>query len=433
MSTSTAADPSSEMEALLARGGADGSLTLHRSAWSADILKDAALAVADLEDEEEARGVCGSRARCGRAGERGRQAGLLRFPVRLGCQPFAGGDRHLDGRRRADPGPGDPAQDRDAAAPLRRLLGRFRQAHARTGDAAPAAGHGATCVLGALLRSGIPGPDAGRLRRHRRYGAGAHRRADGRKGRACDPRRSGSRGCRTADAEGDAGPAIRGRDPLRRSGLGRCARTRPPRGKAHDGRQAGRARLLRSRRHQRPDDAPCSSGQAGGAAQIRRSDDLRTGGRGDRASGEGRHPRRCGARHHRRHCPRLGPRHVAHPSRYGAIRPVRDRMRQDRAASERSRLAGPFRSEHHHDLLHGRRHGGRHRRASHRSRKFSDPACRDGVGCLPRRRALGRFHRGSRLGERAARSVEAGHHRRGAGFRTCRPCGWPCASSRLRG
>ena len=50
------------MEALLARGGADGSLTLHRSAWSADILKDAALAVADLEDEEEAQGVCGRRA-----------------------------------------------------------------------------------------------------------------------------------------------------------------------------------------------------------------------------------------------------------------------------------------------------------------------------------------------------------------------------------
>src|SRR5918998_261725 len=45
-------DPSSEMEALLMRGGADGSLTLHRSAWSVDILKDAALAVADLENEE---------------------------------------------------------------------------------------------------------------------------------------------------------------------------------------------------------------------------------------------------------------------------------------------------------------------------------------------------------------------------------------------
>jgi uroporphyrin-III C-methyltransferase / precorrin-2 dehydrogenase / sirohydrochlorin ferrochelatase len=49
-----AAEPSPEMDALLARGAADGSLTLHGAAWSTDILKDAALAVADVEDEEEA-------------------------------------------------------------------------------------------------------------------------------------------------------------------------------------------------------------------------------------------------------------------------------------------------------------------------------------------------------------------------------------------
>ena len=49
-----ALDVSSEMEALLARGAADGSLVLHRTDWSADLLKDAALAVADLEDEGEA-------------------------------------------------------------------------------------------------------------------------------------------------------------------------------------------------------------------------------------------------------------------------------------------------------------------------------------------------------------------------------------------
>lgn len=46
-------DPSSEMETLLARGAADGSLTLHRQTWSATILKDATLAVADVEDEKE--------------------------------------------------------------------------------------------------------------------------------------------------------------------------------------------------------------------------------------------------------------------------------------------------------------------------------------------------------------------------------------------
>jgi uroporphyrin-III C-methyltransferase/precorrin-2 dehydrogenase/sirohydrochlorin ferrochelatase len=42
----------SEMEALLARGAADGVLTLHRRDWTPEILDDAALAVADIEDGE---------------------------------------------------------------------------------------------------------------------------------------------------------------------------------------------------------------------------------------------------------------------------------------------------------------------------------------------------------------------------------------------
>jgi len=50
-----AVEISAEMEALLARGAADGALALYRVAWSAGVLADAALAVADLPDEEEAR------------------------------------------------------------------------------------------------------------------------------------------------------------------------------------------------------------------------------------------------------------------------------------------------------------------------------------------------------------------------------------------
>ncbi|EIM26709.1 siroheme synthase CysG [Microvirga lotononidis] len=50
-----ALDLSAEMEALLSRDAADGSLVLHRSRWSDAVLKDAALAVADLEDEDEAQ------------------------------------------------------------------------------------------------------------------------------------------------------------------------------------------------------------------------------------------------------------------------------------------------------------------------------------------------------------------------------------------
>jgi uroporphyrin-III C-methyltransferase/precorrin-2 dehydrogenase/sirohydrochlorin ferrochelatase len=49
-----ALDVSAEMEALLTRGAADGSLILHRAGWSLDILTGAALAVGDLEDEDEA-------------------------------------------------------------------------------------------------------------------------------------------------------------------------------------------------------------------------------------------------------------------------------------------------------------------------------------------------------------------------------------------
>src|ERR687898_3077565 len=37
-----------EMEALLARGAADGLLTLHRTNWTPEILNGAAIAVADL-------------------------------------------------------------------------------------------------------------------------------------------------------------------------------------------------------------------------------------------------------------------------------------------------------------------------------------------------------------------------------------------------
>jgi uroporphyrin-III C-methyltransferase/precorrin-2 dehydrogenase/sirohydrochlorin ferrochelatase len=49
-----AVELSAEMDALLSRGAPDGSLTLHRADWSADMLTDAALAVADLDDEDEA-------------------------------------------------------------------------------------------------------------------------------------------------------------------------------------------------------------------------------------------------------------------------------------------------------------------------------------------------------------------------------------------
>jgi uroporphyrin-III C-methyltransferase/precorrin-2 dehydrogenase/sirohydrochlorin ferrochelatase len=60
-----ALDVSADMAALLARGAADGSLTLSRAAWSADILSDATLAVADLEDEDEAEAFAAAARKAG--------------------------------------------------------------------------------------------------------------------------------------------------------------------------------------------------------------------------------------------------------------------------------------------------------------------------------------------------------------------------------
>ncbi|WP_134500224.1 siroheme synthase CysG [Microvirga pakistanensis] len=54
-----------EMEALLARGAADGRLTLHRKRWTPEILKDATLAVSDLEEEGEAAAFASAARRSG--------------------------------------------------------------------------------------------------------------------------------------------------------------------------------------------------------------------------------------------------------------------------------------------------------------------------------------------------------------------------------
>ncbi|PPD15353.1 MAG: uroporphyrinogen-III C-methyltransferase [Methylobacterium sp.] len=50
-----APEPSDEMRALLARGAASGSLTLHERPWSIHVFAGAAIAVGDCEDEAEAK------------------------------------------------------------------------------------------------------------------------------------------------------------------------------------------------------------------------------------------------------------------------------------------------------------------------------------------------------------------------------------------
>lgn len=58
-----APEVSSEMSALLARGAASGRLTLHERPWSVDCIAPAAVALADIESEDEARAfACAARA-----------------------------------------------------------------------------------------------------------------------------------------------------------------------------------------------------------------------------------------------------------------------------------------------------------------------------------------------------------------------------------
>jgi uroporphyrin-III C-methyltransferase/precorrin-2 dehydrogenase/sirohydrochlorin ferrochelatase len=58
-----APEPSDEMQALLARGAAAGTLALHARSWAIDVFAGAAIAVGDFEDEAEAKAFrCGARA-----------------------------------------------------------------------------------------------------------------------------------------------------------------------------------------------------------------------------------------------------------------------------------------------------------------------------------------------------------------------------------
>ena len=102
----------------------------------------------------------------------------------------------------------------------------------------------------------------------------------------------------TADAARGARAAIGRCDFVRRSGVARGARFCPPRGQENAGRQDRLWSLLQAGRHQRADGEPRAPGQARGAAQRRRSADLRPRGRGDRGLQGRRHRGRHRARHH---------------------------------------------------------------------------------------------------------------------------------------
>ena len=78
-------------------------------------------------DDGEAGAFRGGGARGRRAGQRDRQAGVLRFFLRRDRQPLAAGHRHLDRRRGAGVRAGDPRQARGADPARLRALGRRRR------------------------------------------------------------------------------------------------------------------------------------------------------------------------------------------------------------------------------------------------------------------------------------------------------------------
>ena len=103
----------------------------------------------------EASAFAASRPRRRRAGQRHRQAGLLRFPVRRHRQPLACRDRHLDRRRGAGLRPGHPRQHRDAAARRPCALGAGGARWRAVGQARSLPSARRRALLGALHRRAL--------------------------------------------------------------------------------------------------------------------------------------------------------------------------------------------------------------------------------------------------------------------------------------
>ncbi len=87
-------------------------------------LRGAAIAVGACDTDDEAAHFAAAGPRRRRAGQRHRQAEVLRLRLRRHRQPLAAGDRHFHRRRGAGVRPGDPRQARSADPARLRALGR---------------------------------------------------------------------------------------------------------------------------------------------------------------------------------------------------------------------------------------------------------------------------------------------------------------------
>ena len=129
-----------------------GAVVLNRRAWTHDDLAGAAIGHRRAERRPRRIALRGGGARGRRSRQRHRQAGVLRFLVRLDRQPLAAGDRHLHRRRRAGVRAGDPRQARGADPARLRALGRRRAPLARRGHVVGPAVRRPAAVLAAVHR-----------------------------------------------------------------------------------------------------------------------------------------------------------------------------------------------------------------------------------------------------------------------------------------
>ena len=127
-STSYATTPGEEMLAAVAGPAARRGRCAYAPLVAGRRSKRCALAIGAFDDDEEARRIRGGRARCRRAGQCHRQAGVLRFFFRLDRQSFTAGDRHFDRWCGAGFRAGDPRQARGVSAARVCRLGRRRGA-----------------------------------------------------------------------------------------------------------------------------------------------------------------------------------------------------------------------------------------------------------------------------------------------------------------
>ena len=197
----------------------DATIEIIDRSWSREAMADAAIVVADAADMAEGQAIADA-ARAGRhPGQYHRPSDAVAVPVRLDRQSLAGGDRHLDRGRHADPGSGDPPASGKHAAGIAGRMGGFGAKAATVDRRDAAVESGQAVILGKPRDSRLRPAACGRCRADAARSRDAHAVCRFRRFRARHPGRGWPRRCRAADVEGAARAAGSRCHPVRRSGI----------------------------------------------------------------------------------------------------------------------------------------------------------------------------------------------------------------------